>query len=147
MNKLLVILFVLMLFTVGCIENDDRGTTQVVDSTLKADPHIEVIHFHGNMQCYSCQAVGAFAEETVYTYFADELKSGYLVFMHVNYDLPENRELAKRYGAAYSSLWIGTYTEEGFTAEQNVNVWYLINDKGKYMAYLSEVLDEKLEGL
>jgi uncharacterized protein YuzB (UPF0349 family) len=146
MNRLLIILVILISFSAGCIGNDGENA-QVVDSTLKADPHIEVIHFHGNSQCYSCQAVGAYAEDTANTHFADEITSGELVFMHVNYDLPENKELAKRYGAAYSSLWIGTYTEEGFTAEQNVDVWYLINDRAKYMSYLTEVIDGKLEGL
>ncbi|AFV22435.1 hypothetical protein Mpsy_0222 [Methanolobus psychrophilus R15] len=147
MNRLLIILVVLMLLSVGCIGNNKEDSAQTTDSKLKADPHIEVIHFYGNMQCYSCRVVGAYAEATVNEYFADEIQSGDLVFRHVNYDLPENRELAKRYGAAYSSLWIGTYNENGFTAEQNVNVWYLINDKEKYMAYLRGVINEKLEGL
>jgi len=144
MNRLLIILAVLISFSEGCIGNDGEATAQVVDSTLKADPHIEVIHFHGNAQCNSCVMVGAYAEDAVNTYFADELKSGDLVFMHVNYGLPENKKLAERYGAAYSSLWIGTYTEEGFSAEHDTNVWYMINDRAGYMSNLSVVIDEKL---
>jgi hypothetical protein len=147
MNRSLIILVILTLLSVGCIGNNEEDTVQITDSNLKAYSHVELIHFHGNNQCYSCQAVGVYAEATVNEYFADEIHSGDLVFRHVNYDLPENRELAKRYGAAYSSLWIGTYNENGFTAEQNVNVWYLINDKEKYTAYLRGVINEKLEGL
>jgi PBP1b-binding outer membrane lipoprotein LpoB len=147
MNRLLFVLLVLTLFSAGCVGNNDDGTTKVVDGTLQESPHIEVIHFHGTNQCYSCRVVGAYAEETVTAYFSDELKSGKLVFKHVNYDLPENKELAQRYTAAYSSLWIGTYTEEGFSAEQNMDIWYKINDKAAYMSYLSSIIDEKLEGL
>lgn len=147
MRKLLIMLLTLTLFSSGCVGNNDEGTTKVVDETLQESPHIEVIHFHGNNQCYSCQAVGAYAEETVNTYFSDELNSGKLIFKHVNFDLPENTELSQRYGAAYSSLWIGTYTEEGFSAEQDTNVWYKIDDRNAYMSYLSEVIDEKMAGL
>jgi hypothetical protein len=148
MNRLLVILVIMFIsFSAGCVENEDEGAAQVIDRTVIADPHIEVIFFYGNMECYSCRTVGFYAEDTVNTYFADELESGDLVFMHVNYDLPENKELLQRYGASYSSLWIGTYTEEGFTAEQNLDVWYLMNDKEGYMAYFSEVIDKKLEDL
>lgn len=144
MNKLLFVLLVLTLFSAGCVGNNDSETTKVVDRTLQESPHIEVIHFHGTNQCYSCQAVGAYAEETVNTYFSDELKSGKLVFKHVNFDLPENKELSQRYGAAYSSLWIGTYTEDVFSAEQDTNVWYKIDDRNAYMSYLSEIITKKL---
>jgi len=147
MKKLLILLLALTLFSAGCVGNDDEGTTKVVAETLQESPHIEVIHFHGNNQCYSCQAVGAYAEETVNAYFSDELNSGKLIFRHVNFDLPENKELSQRYGAAYSSLWIGTYTEEGFSTEQNMDVWYKIDNKTDYMSYLSKVIDEKLAGL
>lgn len=147
MNKLLFVLLVLTLFSAGCVGNNDEGKTKVMNGSLQAAPHIEVIHFHGNNQCYSCQTVGAYAEETVNTYFADELRSGKIAFKHVNYDLPENKELVQRYGAAYSSLWIGTYNEAGFSAEQNMDVWYKIDNKTDYMSYLSKVIDEKLAGL
>ncbi|WP_340820617.1 nitrophenyl compound nitroreductase subunit ArsF family protein [Methanolobus sp. WCC4] len=147
MKKILVILFVLTLLSSGCVENNDESTSLVIDSTLRSDPHIEVIHFHGMNQCHSCQTVGSYAEETVNTYFADELRSGKLVFRHVNSELPENKELVQRYGVAYSSLWIGTYTENGFSAEQNMDVWYKIDDKAEYMSYLSKVIDEKMDGI
>ena len=106
--------------------------------------HVEVIHFHGNSQCSSCRAVGAYAEETVNTYFSDELKSGKLLFGHVNYDLPENKALAEKYGVTGSSLWIGTYKGGKFYPEENTNVWYKINDKADYLNYLKGVIVLKL---
>jgi hypothetical protein len=108
---------------------------------------IEIYHFHATSQCYSCKTVGAYAEETVNTYFADEVKSGKIVFGHINGELPENKELVTKYGATGSSLWIGTYTKDGkFSAEQNVNVWYKISDKNDYMNYLKGVIEQKLAG-
>jgi hypothetical protein len=90
--------------------------------------------------------VGKYAEETVNTYFADELKSGRISFAHINVDLPENKELAAKYGAAGASLWIGVYENGGFSKEENTNVWYKINNRSDYMNYLKGVLEQKLQG-
>ena len=108
---------------------------------------IEIYHFHGTNQCYSCVTMGDMAEETVNTYFANELKSGKIVFGHINAELPENYNLAKKYGVTGSSLWIGTYFKDGtFKKEENVNVWYKINNKEDYMSYLKGVIETKLAG-
>lgn len=107
------------------------------------DVKVEVYHFHKTHQCYSCITVGKLAEKTVNTYFKDKLDSGRIVFAHINIDLPENRELVKKYGATGSSLWIGTYSDGKFEKEQNVKVWYKINDEEDYLTYLKGVLDKK----
>ena len=108
---------------------------------------IEVIHFHATNQCYSCKTVGNYAEETINTYFSNELKSGKITFAHLNGDLPENREKVIKYGASGSSLWIGTYYKDGtFTKEENVNVWYKIDNKQNYIDYLKGVIESKLSG-
>ena len=72
---------------------------------------IEVYHFHGTNQCYSCKTVGAYAEETLNTFFADELESGKIVFGHINGDLPENQELVKKYEVASASFKVTAATE------------------------------------
>jgi len=107
---------------------------------------VEVFHFHGNSQCYSCKTIGAYSEETVNTYFSKELKSGRLVYAHINYDLPENKALARKYGAASSSLWIGVYKNNTFSKEEDINVWYKIDDKKGFMDYLRKTLETKLTG-
>lgn len=122
----------------------------VTDSEFKISgdiEKIEVIHFHGTNQCYSCVTMGDLAEETINTYFADELKKGEITFAHINAELPENKEKAVKYGATGSSLWIGTYYEDGtFKKEQNTNVWYKINNKQDFMNYLKGVIEGKFSG-
>lgn len=144
--------FVLIL--AGCSTNKsinddcDGMTCNVVANTNEINiEKLEIYHFHGTNQCYSCKTVGAYAEETINTYFADELKSGKIVFDHINGDLPENRELVIKYGVTGSSLWLGTYSEDGkFKAEENVNVWYKIKDKEDYTNYLKGIIEQKLAG-
>ena len=108
---------------------------------------IEVIHFHGTHQCVSCKTVGAYAEETINAFFSEELKSGKITFAHINGDLPENYNLVKKYGVTGSSLWIGTYYRSGaFAKEENVNVWYKLDNKEDYMNYLKGVIENKISG-
>jgi len=107
---------------------------------------VEVIHFHGTHQCYSCITVGDYAEETVNTYFSQELSNGRLTFAHVNGELPENQELVMKYDVTSASLWIGVYDANGFHKEQNTQVWYKISDKADYMAYLKGIIEKRLNG-
>ncbi|MFC1697171.1 nitrophenyl compound nitroreductase subunit ArsF family protein [Nanoarchaeota archaeon] len=156
---LLTLVLMLSLFIIGCGQNQVNGnsvadtdscsgdTCEAVTATNGAGVEkLEIYHFHGTNQCYSCITVGDYAEETVNTYFSDELKSGKIVFGHINYDLAHNLDLAQKYGVTGSSLWIGVYDGSGFSAEVNTNVWYKINDKRDYINYLKGVIEEKLAG-
>jgi len=140
-----IIVILLLIFTIPkyLTGNVTASGTKISSNVEK----IEVYHFHATSQCSSCIAVGKLAEETINTYFANELKSGKIVFAHVNGDLAENNQLVKKYGATGSSLWIGiTYKDGTFTKEENVNVWYKINNKQDYMNYLKDVIESKLSG-
>jgi hypothetical protein len=122
------------------------GNVSASDSKIQKDVEkLEIIHFHATQQCYSCKTVGAYAEETINTHFPDKLNSGKVFFASINLDLPENKELAKKYGATGSSLWIGTYYKDGsFTKVENTNVWYKISNKEDFMNYLKGVIEDKL---
>ena len=146
-----ILLFSLML--TGCKSNasQDNNTGNSVTSTSTDEriiniDKLEIYHFHGTNQCYSCITVGDYAEATVNTYFKEEIEKGIIVFDHINGELPENRDLVIKYGATGSSLWLGTYKGDDFSAEQNTNVWYKIKDKTDYMNYLKGVIEQKLAG-
>ena len=148
----LLILIITIILVSGCTtntgtttENKELNSNGMSSSAQKVEK-IEVYHFHATQQCYSCKTVGAYAEETIKTYFADELTSGKIVFASLNVDEGFNLETAKKYGATGSSLWIGVYDNNGFHPEQNTNVWYKIDNKKDYMGYLKGIIDKRLEG-
>ena len=108
---------------------------------------IEVYHFHTARQCYTCKTLGAYSEETVKTYFQDELDSGKIVYDHINIDEPKNEILTKKFGATGSSLIIGINTNDGsFSKQEDTNVFYKISDKNEFMNYLKGVIENKLSG-
>jgi len=145
---LVSVLFLLLassLLATGCTTqgNHSGNPGKTISTSVEK---VEVYHFHATRQCYSCITLGAYAEETVNTYFAPELASGRVVFGHVNANLPENKALVERYGPTGSSLFIGVYDKDGFHKEENVNVWYKIGDKEEYMTYLRGVIEKRLAG-
>ena len=141
---LLLLVFVLTL-AAGCTTAVDSSGNPGTTSSGSVEK-VEVYHFHATRQCYSCITLGAYAEETVKTYFAPEVAAGRVVFGHVNVDLPDNKALVEQYGPTGSSLWIGVYDKDGFHKEENINVWYKIGNKDEYMAYLKGVIDKRLAG-
>lgn len=130
----------------GCTANTDPKPASYAEADGLTIQKIEVIHFHGTNQCTSCILLGQYAEETVNTYYSKELESGKVTFDHVNYDLPENNELVVKYGVTGSSLWLGVYAEDGFHKEENINVWYKLNDKQDFKSYLKGLIERRLSG-
>ena len=151
MNKKLlysIAIGIFVLLLVFFIPKYLTGNVTASGSKISSDiEKVEVYHFHATRQCYTCKTVGALAEETVNTYFADELESGKLVFAHVNVDLPENKELVDKYEAKGSSLLIGIYGKDGtFSKQEDSAVWYKIDNKEDYMDYLKGVIEQKFLG-
>jgi hypothetical protein len=148
MKVKIIYIVLIALFLLGCANQNSSISGDVLNnkSADASIEKIEVYHFHGTNQCYSCITVGAYAEETINTYYSNELQSGKIVFSSINYDLPENKVTAMKYGVSGSSLWIGVYDSTGFHHEQNTNVWYKISNKEDYMSYLKGIIDQKLAG-
>jgi hypothetical protein len=151
-NRILVCALVaVLLLAAGCANKGE--TTEQANKTLTQEEQanrtiefVEVIHFHRTSQCWTCTTVGAYAEETVNTYFQKEVASGKIVFKHLNTDLAENYEVFNKYNTTTPSLCIGVYSKDGFSAEENTNVWYKVNDKEDYMAYLKGIIEKRLTG-
>jgi hypothetical protein len=141
-----IFLMITALILISCTAEKasvDQGVSALSTGSVSK---IEIYHFHATAQCYSCKTVGQYAEETILTHFSEELDSGKISFASVNVDEGSNMAIAQKYGATGSSLWLGIYDDSGFHAEQNINVWYKINDKQAYMDYLKGVIEKRLSG-
>ena len=140
-----------LLLVAGCSSlTANAGNGAIASQTPNSSSNVErveVMHFHPAQQCYSCRTLGKYANETMTLFFAPELESGKLVYQEVNINLPENVDLVKKYGVTGSSLWIGVYDANGFHKEQNVNVWYKINNETEFAQYLQPIIRNRLNGV
>ncbi len=161
--KYIIFITILLIALAGCTTNTELESdscsidglctidTESLNKVSESSPvnnveKIEVYHFHGESQCFSCKTIKEFAEETVNTHFQDLLKSGKMEFKSIDVTLPENREITMKYGATGSSLWIGTYIDGKFNKEENTNVWYKVKDEADFTSYLKGLLDKRLTG-
>ena len=94
---LIIGILMLSLFMTGCNNNTSQynvtGNTIVstsADEKVINIDKLEIYHFHGTNQCYSCITLGNYAAETINTYFKEELEKGKIVFDHINVELIEN---------------------------------------------------------
>jgi disulfide oxidoreductase YuzD len=102
---------------------------------------IQVFVFHATQRCYSCITIGKFAGETVNEYFQPELRNGEIEFREINIDLPENKELSRKFQAGGSSLYINAVINGQDNIAEDVAVWRLVNNEVQFKNYLKNKLD------
>lgn len=72
----------------------------------KVKDHVEVMYFHGKQRCVTCMAIEKYAKEVVEKDFANEKKSGMVVFKIVDISTTEGAKIAKNYRVTWSSLYV-----------------------------------------
>ncbi len=105
---------------------------------------IEVIHFHSTQQCWACITVGELALKTIEQEFPEEYDQGVITFRDVNVDLAENKELASKFKARGSSVFVNAIVQGEDNIEEDVAVWRLIRNEEKYIEYFAEKLNDLL---
>ena len=75
----------------------------------KAKDHVEIIYFHGKQRCVTCCAIEKLAREVVEKDFANEMKSGKVVFKIVDISTADGAKTAKKYRVSWSSLFVNEW--------------------------------------
>ncbi len=105
---------------------------------------IEVIHFHATQQCWACVTLGELALKTIEQEFPEEYEQGVITFQDANVDLAENKELASKYQARGSSLYINAIVDGEDNIEEDIEVWRLLGSESAFIEYLSDKLSSML---
>lgn len=114
---------------------------------LYAVDRIHVRHFHGHQQCTGCRNIAKFSEYTLRTYFAEELENGIITYESINVEIPENADIAKKYGVTSSSLFLNVVKDGEEHIEENTRAWYVNNEQEQFVDYFRPLLKAKLGGL
>lgn len=105
---------------------------------------IEIIDFHGNRRCYSCEIVEKFTQKTLDEYFKEELKSGKIVFQSINGEDPQNKSIVQKYQARGSSLFINAIKDGKDNIQEDVKVWRLVGKEESFKQYLKNKINNYL---
>ena len=129
---------VFSLFLFSCT---GKAQSKVAENRVKENI-IEIFDFHTTNRCITCKAIEANTKYTLDTYFADELKNGKITFQVVNIDEDENYELAKKFKASGTSLFLNIIDSE---KEKQIDLTAFAFTYGKNKDVFSDRLKNKLE--
>lgn len=107
---------------------------------------VEVVYFHGKQRCATCLVIEKYAREVVNQDFADEQKSGKVVFKVVDISTTEGKKLTKSYRVTWSSLFINSW-KDGKEQRSNITEFSFKNARKNTEEFKKGVRDKIKEGL
>ena len=117
-----------------------------VTAQAQVKERVEVVYFHGKQRCAMCMAIEKYAREVVSQDFADEQKSGKVVFKVVDISTTEGKKLAKSYRVTWSSLFINRW-KDGKEQRGNITEFSFKNARKNTEEFKKGVRDKIKEGL
>jgi len=156
-NKIIIatILFFMLLIVVGYgkYNNPDKSISEVSANLEKNNKNhpifsadqvvdkLEVYYFHRTQRCYSCNTLSRYARETIEQRFSEEIKNGKIDFREINVDLSENKDVARKFQASGSSLFINAIKDGEDDISQDTNVWRLLRNEAQFKSYLENKIN------
>ncbi|HOF42559.1 MAG TPA: nitrophenyl compound nitroreductase subunit ArsF family protein [Candidatus Moranbacteria bacterium] len=116
--------------------NTQKNSQETEVQKTKPAEKIQVYMFHSTNRCHSCITIGQYTKATLEEFFQLELHEGKIEFKEINVDLPENKEIAAKFKAAGSSLFINPIIDGKDNIKEDTRVWRLISDKKAFSDYL-----------
>jgi len=144
-----VFVIITILILVGLKFNKPTASTKEnnISKTIKKDiktipaEKIQIFLFYATQRCTSCTTIGKYVKETIEQKFPEELKSGKIEFREINSDLPENKELATKFKATGSALFINSIIAGKDNIKVDTQVWKLISNEQSFISYLSDKIN------
>jgi len=121
--------------------SDDQNQ---IEANQQTADKLEVYYFHGTKRCVSCLTIGEYINKTMMEYFSEEIADGRIDYMEVNIDFPENKDLARKFQASGSSLFINAIRGEDDDIQNVLEVWSLKSDENKFKSFLKQKIDNLL---
>jgi len=120
-------------------ESNTKNNSQKVEvQEVKPAEKVQVYVFHSTNRCYSCVTMGEYAKATVEEFFQPELKDGKIEFKEINVDLPANKDVAAKFKAVGSSLFLNAIVDGKDNIKEEVQAWRLLGNQKAFSDYLSK---------
>lgn len=115
--KKLLLLFIVGCAFISCNTNTRENAAAVAQKEVAVKNHVEVLYFHGKQRCATCMAIESNAKAALVEHFAEQMKSGDVVFRVIDISQKENEALAEKYEVTWSSLLVVKYKDGQETYE------------------------------
>ena len=111
----------------------------------KVKDHVEVMYFHGKQRCVTCMAIEKYAKEVVEKDFANEKKSGKVVFKIVDISTTEGAKIAKNYRVTWSSLYVNGW--KNGQEQRNYMTQFAFKNARKHTDEFKKGVSDKIKAL
>ncbi len=132
------------------IKNEKEKSSNTNNRTLNNYPtssavtiadKLEIYYFHRTARCVSCKTISRYTKETLEQKYAKQIETGLIDFREINIDLSESKEIARKFQASGSSLFINIIIDDDDNIEQDANVWRLLSDEEGFKKYLENKIN------
>jgi len=110
-----------------------------------SDDQVVVYFFHGNVRCRACRRIEQYSRQVVERDFARSLEQGTLAWRPANYERPEMREAAVRYGViAPTVVLVVRRNGRELKVKNLMTLWDLTEDQAAFEKWLRKKISEVL---
>lgn len=131
LKVLSLIMLALLFVSNGMLANENTNKVQV-----------EVIVFHGVKQCQTCQAIKKNSREVVESLFKEPGKGKAVTFKIIDFSKPENKQIAKKYEIAWTSLLLVKHTPDGKEIVNNLSKFAIENARTNTEVFRKRLAEE-----
>ena len=157
MKSSLFLFALVLFFATSCQQNSAENKAAATETTANAvSPkaatqvanRVDVLDFYGTHRCKTCKAIEANSRYTLETYFAQAMKEGKLTFNVVNIDEEKNAEIAEKFEAAGTSLFLDVFKDGNETIIELTDFAFAKgNDQAAFSKELKTRIEEQLQKL
>lgn len=121
-------------------------TATAAQKTSKAETRVDVIYFHAAQRCVTCMCFEQHVTSVVDKYFQDPISNGKMTYRVLNAATPENKEVAKQYGAVGSQLFINVIIQgvDNIADIQDIWSWKCTGNPVSFERKVKTIIDQAL---
>lgn len=134
MKKILIIFAVFLM----ALSAKGQKIGDTIISNNSDNLKVKVLYFHITHRCQGCTTIETLVRKTIDDGFKDYLETGYLDLYILNCELPENKDLVKKYDAYGATLAITSYVDGREDKTEDLTTWAFQN------VHKPEVFDKEL---
>ena len=140
MKKVMMFL-TLMIGLISC----NVGDATSANAAEPVKDHVEVIYFHGKQRCATCRAIEKETKAVVAQHYANDVKSGKVVFRVVDISDSKNESIVNEYEVSWSSLYL-TSIKDGKETRENLTEFGFGNARSRPDVFRKGLV-EKIDAL
>ncbi len=157
---IIVLIGILGVLVSGCGSSSPAATTpqpaspplapSPVPSTPSSVPLLktDVVYFHLTQRCVTCLCFESRIKFVIGTYYQDAIRDGKMSFSILNAQERQNEDLARKYKAVGSQLFINTISSgvDHIKDIQEIWNWNCNNDPDGFNQKVRDAIDQSLKG-